>query len=314
MAIPIFWEFFKPIMNALENGNVLTMEEIEKIIVPSMNLSGDEIKEMTAGGTRTKVKDRIYWGRSYLKQAGLIRFPKRGSSQITDEGKRVLGENPPQLDINYLKKYESFRKFIGLDFSNNGGTVKTKESFAILQSSQTPQDLMDTAFSEINSALRSEILNALTGGETEDVSKEQANFFEKLVVKLLMKMGYGGALAGEGVVTKSTGDGGVDGIIREDKLGFSNIYIQAKCYSLNKKISRPAVQTFVGATARKDGKALFITTAEFTQDAKDYARDNNVVLVDGKKLADLMIEYDVGVSTVQTYNIKNIDSDFFEEK
>jgi len=313
MAIPVFWEFFYPILDSLKNDDILTMELIESKIVPSMQLSPDELLEMTAGGTRTKIKDRIYWGKSYLKAAGLVRYPKRGSAQITDEGKNVLNEKPQPLDINYLKKYESFRKFIGLNTENTNNTVDL-EVLDEKRSSQTPQDSMDSAFHEINSTLRSEILSELTGGESENVTKEQARFFEKLVVKLLMRMGYGGVLEGEGIVTKFSGDGGVDGIIREDKLGFSNIYIQAKCYSLDKTIGRPDIEQFLGAIYSPGAKALFITTAKFSQAAKEKASKANLVLVDGEKLADLMIEYGVGVSTIQNYEIKKLDSDFFEEK
>jgi restriction system protein len=313
MAIPVFWEFFHPILESLKNDDVLAMEDIECIIVPSMQLSPEELSEMTSGGTRTKVKDRIYWGKSYLKAAGLVRYPKRGSAQITKEGKKVLKENPQPFDINYLKKYESFRKFIGIS-TKDGDRNNEAEVINDKISSQTPQDSMDSAFLEINSTLRNEILSELTGGESDNVTREQARFFEKLVVKLLMKMGYGGVLDGEGVVTPFSGDGGVDGVIREDKLGFSNIYIQAKCYSLDKTIGRPDIEQFLGAIYSPGTKALFVTTAKFSQAAKDKAVQANLVLVDGEKLADLMIEYGVGVSTIQTYEIKKLDSDFFEER
>jgi len=312
MAIPVFWEFFHPILESLKKDEILAMEDIEKIIIPPMQLSPDELIEMTSGGTRTKIKDRIYWGKSYLKAAGLVRYPKRGYAQITKEGKKVLKENPQPFDVNYLKKYESFRKFAGLIVKDGDGknvTVVINDD----SSSQTPQDSMDSAFLEINSTLRNEILSELTGGESDNVTKEQARFFEKLVVNLLMKMGYGGVLDGEGVVTQFTGDGGVDGIIREDKLGFSNIYIQAKCYSLDKTIGRPDIEQFLGAIYSPGAKALFVTTAKFSQAAKEKANQANLVLVDGEKLADLMIEYGVGVSTIQTYEIKKLDSDFFED-
>jgi len=313
MSIPVFWKFFRPILTSLGNGDVLTADDLYLRIVPEMGLSSDELSEMTAGGTRTKVRDRVYWSKSYLKAAGLVRYPGRGLAQITDAGKTVLNENPPLFDINYLKKFESFRKFIGQDLEDSDSMFNV-ESIETRQYSQTPQELMDSAFLEVNAALRNEILNELTSEEQEDVTREQARFFEKLVVKLLEEMGYGGLQGGAGIVTPSTNDGGIDGIIREDKLGFSNIYIQAKCYSLGKKVGRPEIERFIGATSGLAGKALFITTAEFTAEAKEKAKHANVVLVDGEELADLMIEYGVGVSRIRTYETKKLDSDFFEER
>jgi restriction system protein len=164
---------------------------------------------------------------------------------------------------------------------------------------------MENAFSEINSELKSEILN--------EIMMQEPAFFERLVVKLLIKMGYGGSLNGKGIVTPPSNDEGIDGIIREDKLGFSNIFIQAKRYAIESTIGRPDIQAFVGAIARREGKGLFITTGKFTSNAREYAKNNHIVLVDGNDLADLMIEYNLGVSTVHDYEIKRIDTDFFDE-
>ena len=224
----------------------------------------------------------------------------------------MLQENPPVFDLKFLEKYDSFLEFKSRK-RNDGNTPGIAEPVGSEQQIKTPYELMDSSFYEIKSALRNEILSVLTGGTTNEVTNKMALFFERLVVKLLMKMGYGGLLDGEGSTTPGSGDGGIDGIIREDKLGLSHIYIQAKCYSLERTVSRPAVQTFVGAIAGKAGKGLFITTAKFSSEAKEYAKHNHVVLVDGDMLADLMIEYGVGVSTAQTYEIKKLDSDFFND-
>ena len=299
-------------MKALEKGDILTLRELERIIPHNMNLSDEDLLEMTNGGNKSRVNDRISWGRAYLKAAGLVGYPRRGCSQITDAGKKALSENPTAIDLSYLEKFDSFLKFTGRKIDGKEA-ANNRDLIRLEYQAQTPQESMDLAFLEINSALRNEILSELAGGNNNDITRETAAFFEKLVVKLLMKMGYGGLLDGEGVVTPASSDGGIDGIIREDKLGFSNIYIQAKCYALDRKVGRPEIQTFVGAIARKSGKGLFITTTRFTSEAKDYARENHVVLVDGDKLADLMIEYGVGVSTIQTYEIKKLDYGFFSE-
>ena len=214
----------------------------------------------------------------------------------------MLKENPQPFNTAYLRNnYESVRIFLGQKSKGSNVDVGEEE-----HQEQTPQERMDAAFSQINAVLKNELLNEIMG--------LSPTFFEHLVLKLLEKMGYGGLLDGEGLVTARSGDGGIDGIIREDKLGFSNIYFQAKRYSLEKTVNTPDVQGFVGAIANKNGKGLFVTSAKFSSGAQKYAKESHIVLVDGDRLADLMIEYGVGVSTLQTYEIKKLDSDFFAEQ
>ena len=216
----------------------------------------------------------------------------------------ILDENPAQIDNLYLQRFESFRKFI----SPNNNEETTLPIPAAKVSSKTPQDILDEAFQQINTTLADDLLS--------EIMKQPPAFFEHLVVKLLTQMGYGGSVDNAGSVMGQIGDEGIDGVIvREDKLGFSLIYIQAKRWDCDKTVGRPEIQKFVGALAGQGAsKGLFITTAKFTKEARQYAEKQHttkVVLVDGTTLAKLMIEYDLGVSTEATYEIKRIDSDFF---
>lgn len=239
-----------------------------------------------------------------MKRADPVQSPSRGIYVITPVGRQVLNENPLQIDNLYLQRFESFQKFISPN--NNEETALLAPAEKV--SGKTPQDILDEAFQQINTTLADDLLS--------DIMKQHA-FFEHLVVKLLMQMGYGGSVDNVGTVIGQTDDEGIDGIIREDKLGFSLIYIQAKRWDCDKTVGRPEIQKFVGALAGQGAsKGLFITTAKFTKEARQYAEKQHttkVVLVDGTTLAKLMIEYNLGVSTEATYEIKRIDSDFFAE-
>ena len=302
--LPKYQEFYIDVLEVLSSGAILSINDIVDFVVKKRNIS-DEAQNIRNNNGGSKLKNRLEWAKLYLKAAGLIEYPQRGKCKITVTGLEVVKDKGATIDNNYLLRFDSFQDFRrknrkSTDIADDKlASVPEREEFA------TPQEQIDSAFAEINAVLKSEIL--------DEIMAQPPTFFEKLVVKLLVKMGYGGLLDGEGIVTQSTNDEGIDGIIREDKLGFSNIYIQAKRYALDKSIGRPDVQGFVGAVATKEGKRLFITTANFTSTAKEYAKANHVVLVDGDKLAELMIEYGVGVSTTQIYEIKRLDSDFFAE-
>ena len=224
-------------------------------------------------------------------------------TRLTDEGKRVVSNLPPVVDNDFLVKYESFREFRN---TSHGTTVSPVQ--AVSSDNLSPLDMLEKSYNELSETLADEILS--------EIMKISPDFFEHLVVILLQKMGYGGNISNSGQVVGGTGDEGIDGIIKEDKLGFDVIYIQAKRWDTNQSVSRPEVQKFVGALAGQGAsKGLFITTAKFSQQAMDYAKKQHttkVVLVDGNTLAKLMIEYDIGVSVVSTYQVKKIDSDFFD--
>lgn len=234
----------------------------------------------------------------------------RGSYKITPQGISAYHDTGNKIDVAYLERFDSFRAFQGIR-EGNDSKIEQKRSRSesdIPNDHVTPQDAMEVAYRQINNELADHLLQA--------IMEQSSNFFEALVVELLLKMGYGGPFDEAGIVVGKSGDEGIDGVIREDKLGFSNIYIQAKRWDTTSSIGRPEIQKFVGALAGKGAqKGLLITTATFSKDAVAYAEKQlatKVVLIDGPKLTKLMIEYDLGVATQTTYAIKRLDTDFFQ--
>lgn len=302
MAIPKYDEMYRAFMDCLADMQVHKSKEVKELLAAKFQISDEERHILLPNGHRPIFDNRVGWTRTYLKKAGLIDSPSRGAYQLTQTGKQVLVEDPPVLDNHYLEQFDSFCQFIGSDSS-----VPAQSLPAL--SGDSPQDILDDAYQKINDALYDDLL--------AEIMKQTPAFFEALVVKLLERMGYGGSLENAGMVVGQSGDEGIDGIIREDKLGFSLIYIQAKRWELLQTIGRPEIQRFVGALAGQGAsKGLFITTARFTREAREYAdkqHTTKVVLVDGHMLAKLMLEYNLGVSTEMTYEIKRIDTDFFSD-
>jgi len=302
MAIPRHNEIYREVLQAVADGAEHKISEIRESVAAARKITEDERRELLGSGTRAIFDDRVGWSRTYLKAAGLVDYPKRGVTQITERGKTALNQSSP-INDEYLMQFEAFRNFVG-----RSGEVKNQTNLSsnVPASDTTPQESIEVAFSQMNSTLSDELLT--------EIMNHEPKFFEKLVVDLLLKMGYGGILEGNGTVTPTSHDDGIDGIIREDKLGFSNIFIQAKRYAPENTVSKPDIQKFVGAIVHKGGRGLFITTAKFSEGAKSYAKESHIVLVDGAKLAELMIEYKLGVSVVQTFEIKKMDSDYFAEE
>ena len=301
MAVPKFQDFFNAFLESLQDGKIHHIQECKQYIIHRMKLSEEDLAETVSSGA-SRVFNRIYWCGTYLKKSHLVFRPKRAHFQITSAGSELLAEGV-KIDVKLLaERYSDFADFhatnkMNLSSSGQGAEVATEE---------TPQEIFERVYKEINTELADELLTAVHGMSPQ--------FFERLVVTLLEGMGYGG-YEGAGFVTKSSNDGGIDGIIDEDKLGFNRIYIQAKRWALDTVVGRPEIQKFMGALVDqpKIGKGLFITTAKFSDAAREYAKNQHIILVDGQKLAELMIEFDVGVSTQKTYKIKRIDSDFFNE-
>lgn len=304
MAVPKFYEFFGSFLRAVSDGEVHKSKDVQKTIVSDMNLTEEDLAEQLPSQRQPTYVNRIMWARTYLNKAGLITTPARGQYQITEEGQKALSSGVP-IDLKYLDQYESFRQF----HTVNAQGGKQPVSIVQQEEEKTPTEIMNAAFDKVNASLASELMNMVMGLEPTE--------FETLVVKLLLKMGYGYGIEEAGKVTRATGDGGIDGIIKEDQLGFNNIYIQAKKWSADHKVSRPEVQKFAGALqGEKATKGLFITTSEFTKDAQDFAANLlgfNIVLIDGNQLTKLMIKYNLGVAVEQTYEVKRVDSDFFSE-
>lgn len=302
MAVPKFFEFFEAFLKAVSDGELHSAKDVRNNIANSMKLTEEDLAEMLPSGTQRTFDNRVAWARTYLDKAGLIETPMRGKYHITEEGIRALASNE-KIDIAYLEKSEEFKNFHNVTTQNTSIEIQNEKN-------ETPLEILESAHKQYLSALASQLM--------DEVMKLTPVEFERLVVKLLLKMGYGSGIEGAGMVTQASNDGGIDGIIKEDQLGFSHIYIQAKQWALEQIVGKPEIQKFVGALQGQQAqKGLLITTARFSSGAIQYANNLlgvKVVLVDGSALTKLMIKHSVGVSLEQTYEVKKIDSDFFAEE
>lgn len=305
MPVPKYDEFFPPFMKCLSDGNVHSLSEIRSYCADYYKLSEDDRTELLKSGKSYKLNDRIGWARTYLKKAGLIESPERGKFFLSDIGRKAIAEGVDNITYDYLLQFESFRKFKNV--SSSSPKDSSNDTFASYELS--PQEMIDEAFTQMNSSLAEDLL--------AEIMKMNCYDFEKLVVKLLVKMGYGAADNAFSRATKKSGDEGIDGIVTSDRFGFDVIYTQAKHYDTGTTIGRPEIQKFLGALAGQGAsKGIFITTARFSNEARVYVEKQllqKIVLVDGKMLTDLMIEFNLGVTTVNTYEIKRVDYDFFQE-
>lgn len=299
MSVPKYFEMHKPTLKFLSDGKIHTSREIKAFLIDYFHLSNEDVMLLLPSGRTTYFSNRASWARTYLKNAGLIESPAKGKFIITEEGKKAFLESPEIIDSDYLMKYDSFRAFKNRTQSEDTDIQKSLED-----NSETPDDALENAFKQINDSLADDILS--------EVMKLSPTAFEKMVMDLMSKMGYG-TFENAAMRTAVTGDEGIDGIIMEDKLGFNLIYIQAKRWNEEHPVGRPEVQAFVGAIAGKGGKGLFVTTSKFTKQAIDYAKSQHIILMDGNKLANFMIEYNFGVSIKKTFEIKVIDTDVFSD-
>lgn len=311
MAIPRYSDLFRTVLDALKDGATHHWNTCVQYTCEVKSLSEAERKQLHASGRGRVLDNRVHWAITYVKQAGLIESPKRGYVRLTDEGVRVQADDSILLDESFLDKYASFRAFKQRRKEN--ATNGNLDSQIKTEQEDTPDVRMDDAFDEINRALESELLDEIMRKKDE----KNFSFFEHLVVDLVKAMGYGSHLDNPGFVTPLSGDGGIDGIVAEDKLGFSKIYIQAKCWALDSTVGAPDIHKFMGALMSQGAnKGLFITTGKFSAPARelvDKPHDKKIVLVDGSRLAKLMIEYGIGVSPTKLYVVKHIDSDYFAE-
>lgn len=300
MAVPKYDELMKPLLEEVKDGRVYKLKDVAVMLAQRLNLSEEDLAELLPSGRQTVFRNRVGWAKTYLKKAELLENPAHASIVITEEGKKVVAENPEKIDAKYLERFASFADFVSVTNPVNDNKVPEISKPTDL----TPDDQLEEAYKQINESLASDLLS--------EVLKISPHAFEKLVVDLLSKMGYGTVEFGNHVTPLSCDDG-IDGVIMEDKLGFSLIYMQAKEWALDKVVGQPEIQSFVGAIAGKHGDGLFVTTARFSQKARDYANTHHIILIDGKKLAKLMIEYNFCVSTWKTFEIKKIDTDALAE-
>lgn len=291
-----------PFLQFLADGQERSLGEAEQYLAAHFGLTSAERAEMLPSGQQGIFRNRVGWARTYLKKAGLIESPKRGVFIISERGKQVLAARPERIDVKYLEQWPEFREF--RDASRTKSDLPTKVD--VSDADATPEEAIESAHQGLREQLSQDLIARI-------LSCSPA-FFEQLVVELLVKMGYGGSRRDAGQRIGQSGDGGIDGIIKEDRLGLDVIFIQAKRWQGT--VGRPDIQKFVGALqGQRAKKGVFITTSSYTAEAEAYAGqiDTKVVLIDGKQLASLMIDFDVGVSPAASYVVKRIDSDYFEE-
>ncbi len=304
MAIPKYNEFMKPILNLLSDTKEHHRKEMYQVFTAQFQLTKDEMEEWLPSGNQLVYKNRIGWALTYLKKAGLVLSPTRSVYKITEDGLKVIAENPNEIDSSYLSKFESFNGFINK--SNENAEKDNKVSLNKLE--ESPQEQLDIAYKTISNTLEDDLL--------QEIIRQSPDFFEKLVVDLLVAMGYGGSKIENSRVLGKSGDEGIDGIIKEDKLGFDTIYVQAKQWDPARTVGRPELQKFVGAlTGQGATKGAFLTTARFSNEAEEYVKKQHackIALIDGKSLTSLMVENNLGVSIENTYHIKRIDTDYFD--
>ncbi len=302
MAVPGYQDFMYPFLKKLEDKEEYRLQDLYTILANHFNLNEEDIAELLPSGKQTVLVNRVGWARTYLNKAGLIEVVRRAVFRITDEGLKVL-KDPSINKINkkFLTNYPSFNAFISNSTDKIDLTIGNIED-------KTPLELLDENYN----ILKSEIQDLLL----DKILSCSPSFFERLIVDLIVSMGYGGSVKDAGRAIGKSGDEGIDGIIKEDILGLDMIYLQAKRWKRDSTVSRPDIQTFVGSlVGKKSSKGIFITTTKFTQGAIDYANsiDKRVILIDGKQLTDLMFKYNIGVSNEEIFVTKKIDLDFFEE-
>lgn len=305
MAIPNLDDIRRPALELLaERGTLTKISDVFDLLAPRFNLSEDELLEMLPSGTQRKWNNRVNWSCFDLYKAKLLERPNKGYYQINDAGQKALKDAPGQITRKYLSKVsKEFEEFVTPSLTSGGTKAITPIPDPV---ERTPDEQIGMAMATIDQSLKSDLL--------ENLSNVKPYRFEQVVIDLLFAMGYGGSRAEAAQVTKRSGDEGIDGVINEDRLGLDVIYVQAKRWKST--VGRPDVQGFVGALAgRQANKGVFITTSNFSQEAIQFAKNisQKVILIDGSRLAELMIEHNVGVSTTQTFTIKRIDSDYFEE-
>ena len=304
MAVPDFQSIMLPLLQLASDGTEYTMQQAREFLAEHFHLSDDDLQERLPSGTQTTFSNRVAWAKSYLTQAGLLESPKRGKFHISDRGKEVLAKNPEMININYLDQFQEFQEF--RQASKKDRILKVTKSGVDQQESVTPEESLEQAYQQLRDEVANELLHL--------IKENSPDFFEKLVVNVLVAMGYGGSVKEAGKATQRTADEGIDGIIKEDRLGLDAIYLQAKRWEA--PVGRPEIQKFVGALhGQRAKKGVFISTSRFSNDAINYASniDSKVVLIDGHDLVQLMIDFGVGVSTSRVFEVKKVDTDFFVE-
>lgn len=305
MSVPSYDMFMLPLLRILADGEEHELKNVRARLADEFGISAEDRAELLPSGKQAVFDSRVGWAKTYLEKAGLLTAPRRARYRISDEGKAVLTSAPERIDKAYLMQFETFRIFINPPGQENGEAEQEAPTQA--PPVMTPEEALEKAYKEIRKKVEAELLDA--------ISAASPGFFEKLVVELLVKMGYGGSREDAGRALGRSHDGGIDGIIKEDHLGLDAIYVQAKRWQNN--VGRPDVQAFTGSLeGERARKGVFITTSNFSNEARDYVKriEKKVVLIDGRQLAALMVDFGIGVNAVNAYEIKRVDTDYFSEE
>lgn len=303
MPVPDFQILMLPLLQLASDGREHTMQEARTQLAAKFGMTETEQNELLPTSGQPVFANRVGWARTYLTKAGALDVPRRGTFRISERGKEILSGKPQQITVKFLRQFPEFVEFTKPQTRHE--TVDAADSIA--EDKQTPEEMLDAAYQRLRHDTAIELLSR--------VKKSSPAFFERLVVELLLKMGYGGSLKEAGSAIGRSGDEGIDGIIKEDRLGLDTIYLQAKKWEGT--VGRPEIQKFVGALhGKRAKKGVFITTGTFSSDATEYVGniDPKVVLIDGRQLAEFMIDFGLGVTESSTYHVKRIDSDYFGEE
>ncbi|MCG3119227.1 MAG: Mrr restriction system protein [bacterium] len=301
MPVPDYQSLMLPLLKLIGNKQEHAFSDVIDTLAREFDLTDAERKEILPSGIQAKFDNRVGWARTYLKKAGLLESVGRGKFRITERGLQILNSNPTVINVKFLRQFPEFLEFQKSSRQENKNEEKDEEQ------AQTPEESLESSYQNLRRALAQELLDR--------IKNLSSKFFERLVVDLLVAMGYGGSRKDAGQAVGQSGDGGIDGIIKEDKLGLDVVYIQAKRWEST--VGRPVVQAFAGSLeGQRARKGVLITTSQFSQDAKEYVNriEKKIVLIDGEQLAQLMIEHGIGVTEIASYIVKKIDLDYFDEE
>ena len=302
--IPKYEKIMLPFLKYLADGKEHSLSDTHDALAKQFELTNDELRELLPSGRQTVFRNRVGWARTYLKKSGLLTAPKRAHFQISDKGLSLLKENPKEITSKFLTRYKGFVEFQSIKKNTKDNGINNNS--LLDNADQTPEESLEYAYQKLHSELSKELLTIIKSCSPD--------FFEKLVIDLLITMGYGGSRKEAGQAMGKSGDGGIDGIINEDKLGLDLIYLQAKRWENTVPVKE--IRDFTGALASKKAKkGIFITTSNFPKSVYEFVGqvEYKIILIDGERLANLMIDHNVGLSTVNTYHVRTIDSDYFEE-
>lgn len=302
MAIPDYQSIMLPLLRFAGDQEEHFKREAIDSLADLFNLSDEERRELLSSGQQGVFDNRVSWATTYMKKAGLLEYTRRGYYRITERGLNVLKQSPPEINAIFLKQFDEFKEFLTIKKEKRDQDKETDE-----EQKKTPEEALENAYQNLRDNLASDLL--------QQIKSSPSSLFEKIVVELLVRMGYGGSRRDAGKAIGRSGDEGIDGIIKEDRLGLDIIYIQAKKWE--NTVGRPEIQKFAGALqGQRSKKGIIITTSNFSREAHDYASriESKIVLIDGEQLAQFMIDHNIGVTPISNYEIKRMDSDYFTEE